>query len=171
VSRPLALCALLLLPACSQGGRDGIVPPASAQRQAENAALATSRRTAVVDAANRVAPAVVSINVTSRRKLDRGPWDFFFIPRESEQLVQSSGTGFIVKPDGVVITNQHVVAGAETITVTLPDGTDLAGKLVGEDPTTDIAHLRALKQVMRAGALRSVEELAAVASAPPPPAK
>jgi serine protease Do len=133
------LLGLILLAGCEQGGRDGIVPPARAQRNAENAALATSRRTAVVDAANRVAPAVVSINVTSRRRLERGPWDFFFVPRETEQLVQSSGTGFVVKPDGVIITNQHVVAGAEGITVTLPDGTDLVGKLVGEDPTTDIA--------------------------------
>lgn len=132
-----------LLAGCERGARDGIVPPASAQRSAENAALATSRRTAVVDAANRVAPAVVSINVTSLRQIsDRGPWDFFFIPRETTQLVQSSGTGFIVKSDGVIITNQHVVAGAESIAVTLPDGTDLPGKLVGEDPTTDIAVVR-----------------------------
>ena len=60
-----------------------------------------------------------------RRVIERSPWDFFFIPRETEQLVPSSGTGFIVKSDGVIITNQHVVAGAESITVTLPDGTDL----------------------------------------------
>jgi serine protease Do len=139
----LAAALAALLPGCERGARDGIIPPASAQRSAENAALATSRRTAVVDAANRVAPAVVSINVTSLRQVsERGPWDFFFIPRETEQLVQSSGTGFVVKPDGVIITNQHVVAGAESITVTLPDGTDLPGKLIGEDPTTDIAVVR-----------------------------
>ena len=131
------------LAACERGAPDGIIPPASAQRTAENAALSTSRRTAVVDAANRVAPAVVSITVTSLRRVsERGPWDFFFIPRESQRLVQSSGTGFVVKPDGVIITNQHVVAGADSITVTLPDGTSLPGKLVGEDPTTDIAVVR-----------------------------
>ncbi len=131
------------LMACGRGADDSIVPAARAQRAAENSALRTSRRTAVVDAASRVSPAVVSITVTSRRRMtERSPWDFFFIPQQSEQLVQSSGTGFLVKPDGVIITNQHVVAGAESITVTLPDGTDLPGKLVGEDQITDIAVVR-----------------------------
>ena len=128
-------------------GRDPPVPrvvqEATAQRRAQSEGLAGSRRTAVVEAANRVAPAVVSINVTSRQRVtERDPWDFFFIPRTSERLIQSNGTGFIVKPDGVIITNQHVVAGAQSITVTLPDGTDLSGTLLGEDPITDIAVLR-----------------------------
>ena len=138
--------AALLFPVLAAGGcreRDGLIPPVRAQRSAENAALNSSRRTAVVDAANRVAPAVVSINVSSVRQVsERDPWDFFFIPRQSTQLVQSSGTGFVVRADGVIITNQHVVAGAESIAVTLPDGTNLPGKLVGEDPVTDIAVLR-----------------------------
>ena len=136
----MGLCGLL---AGCQSANDSLIPPASAQRAAENAALSTSRRTAVVDAASRLSSAVVSITVSSRRRvIERSPWDFFFIPRETEQLVPSSGTGFIVKSDGVIITNQHVVAGAESITVTLPDGTDLPGTLVGEDPTTDIAVVR-----------------------------
>jgi serine protease Do len=139
--RMVAVC-LVLTGAC-RNGNDGLIPPASAQRTAENTAINSSRRTAVVDAASRLSPAVVSITVSSRRRVtERSPWDFFFIPRETEQLVPSSGTGFIVKSDGVIITNQHVVAGAETITVTLPDGTDLPGTLVGEDPTTDIAVVR-----------------------------
>jgi len=134
---------LAVAAAACETANDRLIPPANAQRSAENAALSTSRRTAVVDAASRLAPAVVSITVSSRRRVtERSPWDFFFIPRETEQLVPSSGTGFLVKSDGVIITNQHVVAGAETITVTLADGTDLPGTLVGEDPTTDIAVVR-----------------------------
>jgi serine protease Do len=141
--RRLLALGLAASAAACKGPNDGLIPPASAQRAAENAALSTSRRTAVVDAASRLSPAVVSITVSSRRRVtERSPWDFFFIPRETEQLVPSSGTGFIVKSDGVIITNQHVVAGAEKITVTLPDGTDLPGTLVGEDPTTDIAVVR-----------------------------
>jgi serine protease Do len=137
----VAFLLFLTLPGCSQDARSAPTPPS--QRRAESAALNSSRRTAMVDAANRVAPAVVSINVTSRQRVtERDPWDFFFIPRTTERVVQSTGTGFLIRPEGVIITNQHVVAGAETITVTLSDGTDLPGTLVGEDPITDIAVVR-----------------------------
>src|SRR5439155_1160332 len=74
-----AACAALLLAASCRSSQNGIIPPAGAQRAAENAALSTGRRTAVVDAASRVAPAVVSITVASHRRVaERGPWDFFF---------------------------------------------------------------------------------------------
>ena len=99
-----------------------------------------SRRTAIVDATERVAPAVVSINVTShQRTAPRTPWDMFFVPDGTDQLVQSFGTGFVIRADGVIVTNQHVVAGAEKVVVTLPDGRDLPGRVLGEDPITDIA--------------------------------
>ncbi len=122
-----------------------MVAPANAQRPAVNEAIGASRRTAIVDAATRVAPSVVSVNVVSRRRVQaRDPFDFFsfFVPRSTEQLVQGYGTGFVVRRDGVIITNQHVVDNAETITVSLPDGTDLPARLLGEDATTDIAVLK-----------------------------
>ncbi|MGQ0703767.1 MAG: trypsin-like peptidase domain-containing protein [Gemmatimonadales bacterium] len=116
------------------------VPQAPGRSRTESAALNDSRRTAIVEAASRVGPGVVSINVTARQRvIERDPWDFFFIPRPTDRTVQSSGTGFVIRPNGVVITNQHVVAGAQSIMVTLPDGTDLPGTLIGEDPVTDIA--------------------------------
>lgn len=105
--------------------------------------LTASRRTAIVDATDRVAPAVVSVNVTSRQHVSpRTAWDMFFVPDGADQVVQSFGTGFIIRANGVIVTNQHVVAGAERIVVTLPDGRDLAARLVGEDPITDIAVLK-----------------------------
>jgi serine protease Do len=120
-------------------------PPAAAPREAsaEQPAIAAGRRTAIVEATTRISPAVVSINVTSRRRsAARSPWDLFFVPEGNEQRVQGYGTGFIIRSDGAIVTNQHVVAGAERIVVTLFDGTDVAAKLVGEDPTTDIALLK-----------------------------
>jgi serine protease Do len=101
-----------------------------------------SRRTALVTAADRVSPAVVSINVTSRQQAaPQSPWDFFFVP-EGARVVQGYGTGFVVRPGGIIVTNQHVVANAERVVVTLPDGNDLPATVLGEDPLTDIAVLK-----------------------------
>ena len=99
-----------------------------------------SRRTAIVDAAQRVGPSVVSITVTSRQRVrPRTPFDMFFAPPGGDQTVQSFGTGFAYRADGYIITNQHVVADADQVRVALPDGTDVAGTVVGADPLTDIA--------------------------------
>jgi serine protease Do len=109
----------------------------------QEGSVAASRQTAIVQAAARVAPAVVSVNVLRReRQLPRTPWDFFFVPRGYERLVQGLGSGFIVSSDGLVITNQHVVQGAEQIVVTTRDGVDYEATLLGEDPLTDIAVLK-----------------------------
>jgi serine protease Do len=105
-------------------------------------AVTQSRRTAIVEASQRVSPAVVSLTVTTRRQATpQTPFDFFFVP-QSPREQQSFGTGFLIRPDGHIITNQHVVGGAEKIIVTLPDGTDLPATLLGEDALTDIAVVR-----------------------------
>lgn len=109
--------------------------------EAQNATN-SSRRTALVVAADRAAPAVVSINVTSRRQAERrSPFDFFFVP-EGDRVVQGSGTGFVIRPSGVIVTNQHVVSNADRVVVTLADGSDLPATVMGEDPLTDIAVLK-----------------------------
>ncbi len=83
---------------------------------------------------------MVSVNVLRReRQLPRTPWDFFFVPRGYERMVQGLGSGFIVSSDGLVITNQHVVQDAEQIVVTTRDGVDYEATLLGEDPLTDVA--------------------------------
>jgi serine protease Do len=118
---------------------------AAGAAEAQNA-VSTSRRTALVAAADRASPAVVSINVTSRQQAaSRSPWDFFFVP-EGARLVQGYGTGFVIRPNGIIVTNQHVVANAERVVVTLPDGSDLPATVLGEDPLTDIAVLRVKRE-------------------------
>jgi serine protease Do len=117
---------------------------AAAQRPVRPAGdeLSQSRRTAIVEASQRVSPAVVSVTVTTRRQAQpQTPFDFFFVP-QSPREQQSFGTGFLIRPDGHIITNQHVVGGAEKIIVTLADGTDLPATLLGEDALTDIAVVR-----------------------------
>ena len=143
-------CGLSLLAGgCRPASDEGLVTALDAQQRAPvQRAVDASRQTALVAATGRVSPAVVSISVQARRLVPRGRgfFDFFMFPGEAEETTQSFGTGFVVRPDGVIITNQHVVSGAETITVSLADGTELAATLLGEDPTTDIAVLRVARR-------------------------
>jgi serine protease Do len=108
--------------------------------------VTNSRRTALVAAVDRASSAVVSINVTSHQQAPpSSPWDFFFVP-EGARVVQGYGTGFVIRPNGIILTNQHVVANADQVVVTLTDGSDVRAKVLGEDPLTDIAVLRVDRQ-------------------------
>ncbi len=146
---PRSRAALVLVTglsaACGTPPDDGLVSTLGAlERVAAGRAVDSSRQTALVTATSRVSPAVVSIQVQARRLVPRGRgfFDFFMFPGEAEETTQSFGTGFVISRDGIIITNQHVVSGAETITISLADGTELPATLLGEDPTTDIAVLR-----------------------------
>jgi len=63
-------------------------------------------------------------------------------PQQPEQRMQSLGSGFIIDPSGLVVTNNHVIDGADEITVTLQDNTSLKAKVLGRDETGDIALLQ-----------------------------
>ncbi len=71
-------------------------------------------------------------------------FDFFFGPRDimPQQKVQSSGSGVILTHDGFIVTNYHVIEKADQITVVLNDKRKFTAKLVGSDPSTDIALLK-----------------------------
>lgn len=103
----------------------------------------TSRRTAIVRAANRVAPAVVNVSVISRRRAEATSlWGSFFMPPGGQRRSAGFGSGIVIRSDGIIVTNNHVVQNAEKIRVTLPDGRDFDAELVGTDPVADIAVLR-----------------------------
>ncbi len=122
------------------GAVGGLLLAAVAPALPAQTTLDTSRRTAIVSAVERLAPAVVSISVAARQQVAvRSSWADMFVPRYASQLVRGSGTGFLIRSNGVILTNHHVVAGAEQITVTLADGTQLPATLVGSDPVADIA--------------------------------
>jgi serine protease Do len=155
-ARRAAALGLVLLAACraegtagtDRPGRPATVSTSAAQVAAHataNTEAISSRRTAIVAAVERASKAVVSINVTSTREVPRSPWDFFFVP-EGARVVQGYGTGFVIRPNGIIVTNQHVVANATKVVVTLPDGTDLEAKVLGEDPLTDIAVVKVNRQ-------------------------
>lgn len=107
-----------------------------------------------VRVAEKVSPAVVNIRaekvVKGGRFHDFSPFDDFFrrffgeVPerRPPTHRGQSLGSGFIFREDGYILTNNHVVSGADNISVKLPDGTQHTAKVVGLDKDTDIAVLK-----------------------------
>jgi len=72
----------------------------------------------------------------------RTPWESFFLPPGAQRRSAAFGSGVIVRKDGIIVTNNHVIEDAERIDVTLPSGKDVNAELVGSDPVADIAVLR-----------------------------
>ncbi len=121
--------------------------------------LDESRSTAIVRAASRVAPAVVSVNVIrTQRAQARTPWESFFLPPGAARRAASFGSGVVVR-DGIIVTNNHVIEGADQIRVTLSSGTDVAAELVGTDPLADIAVLRVRERNLPVAPVGSVRDL------------
>ncbi|MCL5268505.1 MAG: trypsin-like peptidase domain-containing protein [Bacteroidetes bacterium] len=115
-----------------------------------------SRRNAITRAVQEISPAVVGINVTAVQE-QQNPLGFndpffrqFFKndpflnqllgPQKIE--IQSLGSGFIISPDGYIVTNEHVVKDATRIIVTMTDGSKRSAKIIGHDDQADIALLK-----------------------------
>jgi serine protease Do len=118
------------------------------------------------DLAEQVMPAIVSVTATDIIKADRNrrrsfhnfgngdgqdPFEFFFgpdgprgrgAPDDEDQKQLSGGTGFLIESDGYILTNNHVIEGAEKIEVKVGDRDDYTAKVVGRDPATDLALLK-----------------------------
>lgn len=131
----IALCLSLILSPCIQAEEN-------VAKQVENDFRAVAKK---------AIPAVVFIKVKSFGKKPENPSDpfnlfnddlfqFFGMPRESERSPQvGQASGFIVSEDGLILTNSHVVKEANEITVALNDGREFSGKVIGQDPNTDVA--------------------------------
>ncbi len=131
--------ALVAAAALGAGAAVGITAAVDGSGQTATAPAITvqpAAATAELDASElyaRTAPGVVEITVTGTSE-GFGPYG----PRE----VESQGSGFVLDTKGNIVTNQHVVSGASSITVTFGDGMEAEATLVGSDASTDVAVIR-----------------------------
>ena len=95
-------------------------------------------------AARKASPAVVSINTSKevRHPRSNDPWFQFFFGDQAPQAQTGLGSGVIISPDGYILTNNHVVEGADEIEVTLTDSRRARATVIGTDPDTDLAILK-----------------------------
>ena len=123
-------------------------------------ALARSAPESFANLADTLLPSVVNISTTQKIQSDESTTlpPYFNIPQESplrdffehfspkrknpKRPITSLGSGFIIDKSGIIVTNNHVIEGADEITVILQDDTELPAKLIGSDPRTDIAVLK-----------------------------
>jgi len=105
------------------------------------------RRTLVVQVVERVRPAVV--NLTARQLVTVRPRSIFgelfpeFAPPGERVMSQSLGSGVLISPDGLIVTNEHVIEGAAEIKVRYADGKEDGAEVIGSDADADLALLRA----------------------------
>src|SRR6266699_2463873 len=144
----LAFASTLNLPKRSGAAEPVLVPsPDAAPLAAPGLKAASDWSDAFVAVAEHVKPAVVFIRSQhvergDNQRLPPGFQDFFPNLRRRPQVEQGSGSGFIVSADGYILTNNHVVAGADKVTVRLYDKREFIAKVVGTDPNTDVAVIK-----------------------------
>jgi serine protease Do len=123
-----------------------VVPPGAAQE----------RPASFADLAERLSPAVVNISTSQTVQAQNRPApniprgspfedmfrDFFERGQRGPRQVSSLGSGFVIDPDGIVVTNNHVIENADEVVVNFADGTQLPAEIIGRDPKTDLAVLK-----------------------------
>ncbi|MBH5367746.1 Do family serine endopeptidase [Bradyrhizobium glycinis] len=158
----LGVAALAIAPGTSPYGINALIAPAQA-------AEAAATPPGFGDLVSRVKPAVISVRVRIDQDNDKNamlqqnrmdsdedtPFDQFSrqfgfrfpggangMPRQRHQMITGEGSGFFISADGYAVTNNHVVDHAESVQVTMDDGTTYTAKVVGTDPKTDLALIK-----------------------------
>jgi serine protease Do len=138
-------CTTVKVPAPSTSAIPDTVPPSPVSSSPAGTALPPNF---VVQVVQKVGPAVVRINSTRtvQESGSESPWSRFFESpqqdRSTERIDRGTGSGFVFDAQGLIMTNAHVVDKADQVTVLLKDGRQFKGKVLGEDPLTDIAVIK-----------------------------
>lgn len=143
IKRSVQVAVLSILIGCSREprpsaaqnpppGSSGVVVPSNDQ-------VSQSRQNAITSAVARVAPSVVTVQTEAVDQAPQDPFDIFFGGGSRPRTQAGLGTGFIVRKDGVIVTNAHVIAGATKVSVMMRDGTVFPARVLGTDETNDLA--------------------------------
>jgi len=134
---------ILVRPLAASGGSD----PSPIGTQPEGTPILDAYSQAVIEVADRLRPAVVNVSVWGRR---RSPW---------EDPPNGNGSGIIIAPDGLVVTNNHVVERARRVDVTFANGEQAETEVLGRDAASDLAVLRANASSLPAAEFGDATEL------------
>src|SRR5829696_9020828 len=134
----------IVLPLLVAGCNSDSLPSAQARQVSgeQTQQISAQRQTAITAAVARVAPAVVTVQTQVVEAVPADFYEQFFGGRSGRRTSAGLGSGFIVRPDGVIVTNAHVVSGATRISVALRDGTTYQARLLGADETNDLAVIK-----------------------------
>jgi serine protease Do len=150
----LALGGVMVGVKASQSPAKGNNVPLTVHRDAAPVNRGPLEQSSFADIVKRVSPSVVKIvTETKAREMSTGDnpmfADPFFrqffggrMPQMRTEPVSGLGSGVIISSDGYIVTNNHVVDGADTLRVTLNDGREVSAKVVGRDPQTDVAVIK-----------------------------
>ncbi|MDQ6718589.1 MAG: trypsin-like peptidase domain-containing protein [Gemmatimonadota bacterium] len=133
----LALLTAGVVAAC-----EGTPSTSSAQSLPSSEGISSSRRTAITEAVARVSPSVVTVQTEVIEHVAADVFEQFLGGRSGQRAAAGLGSGFIVRSDGTIVTNAHVISGATKISVALRDGTTYPAKLLGSDEANDLAVIK-----------------------------
>jgi serine protease Do len=138
------LAVLLLICGSMSACKKDVLPAAQATQlpPAQTEKISEGRRTAITAAVQRVSPSVVTVQTEVVERVPADVFEQFFGGRSGTRSAAGLGSGFIVREDGVILTNAHVVSGASRISVAMRDGKTYPAKLLGSDETNDLAVLK-----------------------------
>ena len=134
------LALVPIVAACKDRGLSSAQATQLPPQQTEQ--IGAGRRTAITAAVQRVSPSVVTVQTEVVERVPADVFEQFFGGRSGTRSAAGLGSGFIVREDGVILTNAHVVSGASRISVALKDGPTYAAKLLGADETNDLAVIK-----------------------------
>ncbi len=167
--------AFFLMGLVAASGLKWTEPAIATETPSQQMPVTSSRPASFAGLAKEMSPTVVNIKVTKARPVSGGQWQpqgdhpfgelfkrfFKEMPQHHPRSRQrGSGSGVIISPDGFIVTNDHVIDGADTIIVTLADQQEYEASVVGRDPKTDLAVLKIkAKQTLPAAELGDSDQL------------